>query len=632
MPAAPRVVYATRGERPVSVHVRPAELPIVVIPGIMGSRLTDPRTDELVWNPMGIPLGEGPGIFQADPDRLSQASASLVPDETHPYELASHHRQVSHIKHYYNLIPDFYGALARYLAAMQNATLTELHLTPRVYCCGYDWRQDNARSAARLASVVDEALRETGARQVIIVAHSMGGLVARYYCRVLGGESKVHQLVLLASPTMGSPAAYAQTRRGLYGIYFRDLVKAARDGDDEVLVEEGIESGMQALSGIGHIGHAGAGGIASTLGDLMLAMSFGSGRFFSREESRYFARQIPAIYQLLPSSVFCHHHPNWVVFDPMATGHRPTGFMVQLPTAFDSVLGVLTGSAPSLSSGAERVAAQFADALEKAKESGESAEVSGRALRNSMTMPEWAAALEKHLTAMEFGEAVGLLLELFEQSKRGFIDGRSNRALYTDIYAGLLDVPSLRALTASNLETALAFDRALTVDHTERAPISLFEMLKTAFSALLPKMGDSGKKSREEMLKEEMKNIVQAALDAHPPKVYMHPRTTNIYGAGVQGDGGAVLIPKAVISRDDTNLVKVQYLPRPGVLGLPLSSGDGTVPEVSANPPNAWLSHPFVGEPICINHRGHNEVPADAETHAAIEKAIVEQLVHYPRG
>ncbi len=48
MPSAPRVVYATRDTTsPVTVHVRPQELPIIVVPGIMGSRLTDPRTDDL---------------------------------------------------------------------------------------------------------------------------------------------------------------------------------------------------------------------------------------------------------------------------------------------------------------------------------------------------------------------------------------------------------------------------------------------------------------------------------------------------------------------------------------------------------------------------------------------------------
>ena len=44
--------------------------------------------------------------------------------------------------------------------AMHCGAAEARHLTPRVYCCGYDWRQDNARSASRLAGIVDEALRE----------------------------------------------------------------------------------------------------------------------------------------------------------------------------------------------------------------------------------------------------------------------------------------------------------------------------------------------------------------------------------------------------------------------------------------------------------------------------------------
>lgn len=632
MPAAPRVVYAKRNTaKPVPVHVRPGFLPIVVVPGIMGTRLTDPRTDKLVWNPMGEPLGEGPGVFTVDPDRLQQVAAPLVPDETHRYELASKHKQVAHIKHWYNLIPKFYGDLALHLAGMNLEALEGRHLTPKVYCCGYDWRQDNARSAARLAGVVDEALRETGARKVIIVAHSMGGLVARYYCRVLGGEARVHQLILLASPTLGSPAAYAQLRQGLYGVYVKDLSTLAQRGDQAGLEEEVIESAVQGMLGLSNVASQGADGIASVFGDLLIAMSLGAGRFFTREESRYFARQIPAIYQLLPTAAFCHRNPSWVMFDPLATGHRPTGFMLQLPTLLDVASAM--GGAPTggLLTGGERVAAQFAEDLARAAAAGESAEVSGRASRNSATLGEWGAWVGALMAEGRTGDAIKLMLELVDHCGRAFLDGRSSRALYSDIYTGLLDVPSLRAVSAANLALALAFDSALTVDDRPREPITPLTPFKDIFGALGRKIGDAIAGPKKALDKQEMRNIIQAELDAHPPKVYMHPRTSNIYGHGVPGDGGAILVPRRLVSRDDSNLVKVLYLARPVPVGLPHALGDGTVPEASSNPAADLLSNPFVGDVVGLFNKGHNTVPAHRDCFAAIERAIGEQIAAYPR-
>ena len=49
-----------------------------------------------------------------------------------------------------------------------------------VYAVGYDWRQSNAISAARLVTKIKRFLQqENNAQEVIIISHSMGGLVTR---------------------------------------------------------------------------------------------------------------------------------------------------------------------------------------------------------------------------------------------------------------------------------------------------------------------------------------------------------------------------------------------------------------------------------------------------------------------
>jgi triacylglycerol esterase/lipase EstA (alpha/beta hydrolase family) len=59
-------------------------------------------------------------------------------------------------------------------------------------------------SAAELARFVDQVLAATGAAQVDIVGHSLGGVMPRYYLKELGGAPKVRTLVGLAPPNHGT--------------------------------------------------------------------------------------------------------------------------------------------------------------------------------------------------------------------------------------------------------------------------------------------------------------------------------------------------------------------------------------------------------------------------------------------
>jgi pimeloyl-ACP methyl ester carboxylesterase len=57
--------------------------------------------------------------------------------------------------------------------------------------------------ADQLAQKIDDILSSTGASSLVIVAHSMGGLVALAYCRKYGA-SKIRRLISLATPYRGS--------------------------------------------------------------------------------------------------------------------------------------------------------------------------------------------------------------------------------------------------------------------------------------------------------------------------------------------------------------------------------------------------------------------------------------------
>ena len=61
--------------------------------------------------------------------------------------------------------------------------------------------------AAQVADQVERICRETGADRVILIAHSMGGLVCRCYLQTLGDTAPVLQLITLGTPHHGTQLA-----------------------------------------------------------------------------------------------------------------------------------------------------------------------------------------------------------------------------------------------------------------------------------------------------------------------------------------------------------------------------------------------------------------------------------------
>jgi triacylglycerol esterase/lipase EstA (alpha/beta hydrolase family) len=96
-----------------------------------------------------------------------------------------------------------------------------------LYATTYYSVQPVRASAEHLAAFVDEVCARHGAERVDIIAHSMGGVVARYFVERLGGAARLGRLITIASPHKG-------TLMGRYG-----LVAGARDlvADSELMEE-----------------------------------------------------------------------------------------------------------------------------------------------------------------------------------------------------------------------------------------------------------------------------------------------------------------------------------------------------------------------------------------------------------
>jgi triacylglycerol esterase/lipase EstA (alpha/beta hydrolase family) len=68
--------------------------------------------------------------------------------------------------------------------------------------------------ANQLAAKIDSVRAATGAERVVLVGHSMGGLVSRAYLRRFGGD-RVSKLITIGTPHHGSVLAWSFVGRGL---------------------------------------------------------------------------------------------------------------------------------------------------------------------------------------------------------------------------------------------------------------------------------------------------------------------------------------------------------------------------------------------------------------------------------
>ena len=185
--------------------------PVIIIPGILGSRLRERGSGRELW----------PGslynvLFSARSLALDVDPKTLEPrvDDVEAYDL------------FRGLLgTDFYGAIIDTLER-QGGYVRGFpgHAADagrrRYYVFPYDWRQDNVVTAGKLDALIDQIRRDYGdpKLKVDIVAHSMGGLITRYYIQYgvtdvlngnefpanFAGAGKIRTAVLLGTPNLGS--------------------------------------------------------------------------------------------------------------------------------------------------------------------------------------------------------------------------------------------------------------------------------------------------------------------------------------------------------------------------------------------------------------------------------------------
>ena len=71
----------------------------------------------------------------------------------------------------------------------------------------YDWRKSNFETAELLREEIEEILTDSAGDKVDIIAHSMGGIVAKTYLAENGAD-KIDQVIFLGTPHLGAPKTF----------------------------------------------------------------------------------------------------------------------------------------------------------------------------------------------------------------------------------------------------------------------------------------------------------------------------------------------------------------------------------------------------------------------------------------
>jgi len=191
---------------------------VVVVPGILGSVLV--RNGREIWGASGKSIIDNLVTFGRALKELKLESGIGHGD---PKDGVSAPRLLPRL----HLIPTFwkadgYGMLLERLSRRFALTPATADQPGNFIVFPYDWRLSNQLNAHRLADVVVPHLErrrrhlQNRDARLILICHSMGGLVARWFLEMLGGRDLTRMLITIGTPYRGSINALDALANGLF--------------------------------------------------------------------------------------------------------------------------------------------------------------------------------------------------------------------------------------------------------------------------------------------------------------------------------------------------------------------------------------------------------------------------------
>ena len=195
-------------------------VPIMFLPGIMGTRLQDSESGKTIWDPDNV-------LYMAGLSRkkISDKQKLLgITNVSAAKPITKAARNVLGLSKSYSVeqLDRGYAAIAsgfydRFLRALETKLNTEQsQIIYPVYVCAYDWRKDiNAIAATEVKDIYNKIKEEQETDEMIIITHSMGGLVAREFLRQNPqAAQKIKAVIHGVQPVQGAVQFYAYFKCG----------------------------------------------------------------------------------------------------------------------------------------------------------------------------------------------------------------------------------------------------------------------------------------------------------------------------------------------------------------------------------------------------------------------------------
>jgi pimeloyl-ACP methyl ester carboxylesterase len=266
-------------------------IPILFIPGVMGTRLYSTSLHKIVWDPPNggwqklgtynsykkkttqtrITELDAPNtvVTGAVPQNLSENNLDQAHKGWNALYSSSYHPFMAYLEKTLDILhgdggnveppavaaggvhanspklqmpwefsadPKEYGGLSGNALTSEEYRFAVGEYRYEVWGGGYNWLQSNRDSADKVWPVIQRILDYYGKRKIlnkagklIIISHSMGGLVTRALCAHPERAAKILGVISLAQPTAGAPAAYKRMRAGFEGMEATVLGRNAAD-------------------------------------------------------------------------------------------------------------------------------------------------------------------------------------------------------------------------------------------------------------------------------------------------------------------------------------------------------------------------------------------------------------------
>ena len=219
------VTPSTSSSSPESANVKTGKAPIIIIPGLTGSELVNSKNQEIVW-------------FKPQRSKEDDLRLPISPNLAANKDSLRSRDIIRNIK-FLRFLPEIeiYEKLIDSLEKRAGYKEGKWDAPPRdgyqdtFYVFAYDWRLDNVENAKKLMNQMESLKRKLRRPNLKfnIIAHSMGGLIARYATRygkadlpagnakprvTWAGAKNIQKIFLLGTPNAGSVQALESILNG----------------------------------------------------------------------------------------------------------------------------------------------------------------------------------------------------------------------------------------------------------------------------------------------------------------------------------------------------------------------------------------------------------------------------------